>query len=369
MKIVADENIPLVERCFGRYGELVLKPGRSIQRKDVMDADILLVRSITQVNQALLQDTPVRFVGSATTGFDHLDTGWLDKVGIQWAVAIGCNTQAVVEYVICVIAALQEQGLLLKQKKRAAVIGVGRIGSKVVENLKALGFDVTTCDPLRAKIDKNFTSTSLEELKDLDLISLHLPLTFQGDHPTFQLIDKVFLQRQKPGCVLMNSGRGATICFEDLKHFGKHLYWCFDVWENEPDVDRDVLRNTLIATPHIAGYSLQGKYRGTEMIFEAACHFGLISHEVTSKIEFPLKYISFENQSKTWRDIILEIYDPTLTSQDMKNALLTEENSFDSLRKNFRERYEFENIRLQDVQFDSEAKRLLDFFGLKRVSL
>jgi erythronate-4-phosphate dehydrogenase len=150
MKIVADENIPLVEHYFGGSGELLLKPGRSITRDDLFDADILLVRSVTRVNKLLLHDTPVRFVGSTTAGADHMDTEWLDQSGILWNTATACNAMAVAEYVVCVVASLQMQGMLAFSNVRAGVIGVGHVGRLVVEKLRLLGFDAIECDPFRS---------------------------------------------------------------------------------------------------------------------------------------------------------------------------------------------------------------------------
>lgn len=197
MKIVADENIPCLDYYFRNGHELILKPGRQIHQQDVVDADILLVRSVTPVTKALLQDSSVKFVGSTTTGFDHLDLDYLKANHIEWEVAKGCNATAVVEYVLSVIAALQQQERLAFSGKRAGVIGAGRIGSEVIHKLKILGFEVLACDPLRAQVDPNFISTPLAEIMDVDFISLHTPLTCSGQYSTFHMIDKDFLRRQK----------------------------------------------------------------------------------------------------------------------------------------------------------------------------
>ncbi len=337
MKIVADENIPLVEHYFGQGTELLLKPGRSISQNDVFDADILLVRSITKVNEVLLHDTTVKFVGSTTAGADHLDTEWLDSQQIAWSVAAGCNAVAVAEYVICVVAALQAQGLLCEKILRAAVIGAGHVGSLVVTQLQALGFDVLVYDPLRK--DENFHSVQWQELENLDLICLHTPLTHDGSHPTFHMIDKQFLEKQKANCVLLNAGRGAVVAFDDLKKYGKHLIWCFDVWEHEPDIDNDVLQQAMIATPHIAGYSMQAKYRGVEMIYQVALNEGLITKAV-SPIPMPTRKIS--GNFSNWREKALAIYDPRVTTKYMKSGM----QQFDEMRKYFVERCEFEFVKI-----------------------
>jgi erythronate-4-phosphate dehydrogenase len=356
MKIVADENIPLLDHYFGSHSELLLKPGRLITRDDLFDADILLVRSVTKVNELLLHNTPVKFVGSTTAGADHLDTEWLDHAGIAWDVAAGCNALAVSEYVICVIAALQKQGLLLQAKMRAGVVGVGNVGRLVVDKLQKLGFEVIQYDPLRAEHEENFASVSWDEMQDLDFISLHTPLTYQGAYPTHHLIEKSFLQRQKPGCVLLSAGRGEVVSFEDLKQYGKHLHWCLDVWENEPLIDLDVLVEALIATPHIAGYSVESKLRGIEMIYQIAIEKNVVPEStvlpvLSPEYENPVKKINMSN----WRDAVLQIYDPQETTTIMKKVLSEGLASFDYLRKNFPERHEFAcyHISLEEMIFKS----------------
>ncbi len=144
---------------------------------------------------------------------------------------------------------------------------------------------------------------------------MHTPLIKEGKHPTYHLIDETFLKRQKSGCVLMNTGRGAVIDFNALKKHGQHLLWCLDVWEDEPDVDLEVLKNAYIATPHIAGYSVQAKYRGVEMIYHAAIQQKIIPDDKIISVEFPTKTISFDHASVTWRDVVLKIYDPMQTTQ------------------------------------------------------
>lgn len=350
MLIISDEEIPCVEHYFGSYGKIMFKTGRLLQHQDVVDADILLVRSVTQVNQELLHNTNVKFVGSISTGIDHLDIPWLDKSSIRWSAALGCNAVAVAEYVVTVVAALQTQGLLLKRKSRAGVVGVGRVGSKVVEKLNALGFEVVQCDPLRASQEKEFVSTPIEEFADLDFILLHTPLTTEGLYPTYHMIEKHFLQRQKPGCVLLNAGRGSIIHFADLLQYGEHLIWCFDVWENEPNIDETVLFKTTIASPHIAGHSVQSKYRGIEMIYQTALQQNVIPDKKIANVAFPTIEISFANKIIDWKEAVLSIFNPIEVTKKMKAAYLEEDNKglFDVLRKRFKRGYEFDFVHLKE---------------------
>ncbi len=346
MLIVADEEIPCVEHYFGTYGEIIFKPGRLLTRKDVMEADILLARSVTKIDEALLHDTKVKFVGSVATGMDHLDIPWLTKAGIRWNAALGCNAVAVAEYVVTVVAALQTQGLLLQKKCRAGVVGVGRVGSKVVEKLKVLGFDVVQCDPLRAEQEEVFVSTPIEEFSDLDFILLHTPLTKDESYPTYHLIEKNFLQRQKKNCILLNAGRGSVVNFADLLQYGQHLIWCFDVWENEPDIDEVVLSKTRIASPHIAGHSVQSKYRGIDMVYQGALQQAVIVDKNITSVALPKTEISFSNKEVGWREAVLTIYNPLEVTREMKKAYLEEDKKdlFDVLRKRFKRGYEFDFV-------------------------
>lgn len=340
MKIIADENIPLLGHYFGALGQLILKPGRDIVRNDVLDADILLTRSVTLVNQALLEGTTIKFVGSTTTGLDHIDTVWLNQAGIQWSVATGCNSIAVVEYVMSVIAALQQTHILADNHLRVGVIGVGRIGSEVAIRLKSLGFSVLLCDPFRAANENDFKGVFLEEFSDLDFITLHTPLTYEGTYPTYHMIEKNFLKRQKKNCVLLNTSRGSVIDFSDLKQYGNDLIWCLDVWENEPAIDIDILQRAVIATPHIAGYSIQSKYRGVEMIYDAAIQRGVIPDLHIPRAEYPFTTLSSVNSSTDWRDEMLRLYNPLTTTQKMKDVLLQNPSLFDKLRKELPLRHE-----------------------------
>jgi erythronate-4-phosphate dehydrogenase len=356
MKIVADENIPFLDYYFDN---VTLKPGRLITREDLVDADILLVRSVIKVNESLLKDTPVKFVGTTTTGVDHIDTKWLEKNGITYRAAQGCNAIAVADYVIAIIASLQKRGFLAKRQLKAAVIGVGNIGSRVAEKLKLLGFDVIESDPPRAQQEPDFISTPLDKISDVDFITLHTPLTEDGPYATYHMIDKKFLARQKDNCVLLNTGRGSVISFDDLKMYGGNLLWCLDVFEGEPWIDFEVLDEALIATPHIAGYSEQAKYRGIAMIYTALCELNFIEKKVPLK-PYPRQTLSLENEIEDFRDVILKMYDPYLTSARLKSRMIENpKTAFDLMRNHFAERSEFAFYDLLNLKLDEENSRIL----------
>lgn len=371
MKIIADENIPLVNELFAPLGEVILLPGRKISHREVADADILLVRSVTQVNEALLADSKVKFVGTATTGIDHVDTAWLEKNHIAFADAKGANAQAVAEYVICCIANLQQRGLLPKKALSAGIIGVGHVGSNVALLLKRLGFHVLLNDPPRAEQEKNFVSTPLEKFIDVDLVCLHTPLTLNGSFPTYHLIEKNFLQQLKLGCVLLNAGRGAVINSSDLLQYGRHLIWCLDVFENEPDIDRDILKNAAIATPHIAGYTVEAKLHGALMLYQAAQKALNFPATAMTQSFFPHIGLTLSSSTSSWQDVLLQVYNPLNDTENMCKTLLNlpkEEaaHQFDYLRKHHPKRYEFASVILENTDvLKTVDKKILQHLGFE----
>ncbi|MBV9576692.1 MAG: hypothetical protein JO149_08730, partial [Gammaproteobacteria bacterium] len=274
----------------------------------------------------------------------------------------------VADYVVSVIAALQKKNLLLQSSLKAAVIGVGHVGHLVVECLKLLGFAVILCDPLRAQQEDNFLSTPIDVLENLDLITLHVPLTKTGDHPTFHFIDKTFLQKQKPGCVLINASRGAVINSHELLEHGQHLHWCFDVWEHEPNIYNTILEQSLLATPHIAGYSVQSKIRGMDKIYRLACERHLISPQAITPILMPTQQLMFTENEYTWQDLILSIFNPLMIDSLMRTTLLPEENHgrlFDELRNQFNARHEFHYTYLSAPFVSARDKALLVGLGIQ----
>jgi erythronate-4-phosphate dehydrogenase len=360
MKIVADENIPNVQFYFSALGDIVLKPGRDINEDDVASADVLLVRAVTQVDAELLKNSTVKFVGTTTSGIDHLDLDFLNAHQIQWAYAAGCNTDAVVNYVIAVIALLQKEQCFPMQNARVGVIGVGKIGSAVVALLQSLGMTVLQNDPLRAEQEQGFVSTPLSEFNHLDLITLHVPLTADTVHPTFHLVNKQLLQQQQKNCVLLNASRGSVIDYSDLQEYGQSLYWCLDVWENEPYPDLEVVQEALVATPHIAGYSVQSKLRGMDIIYQKVCEKLAISQREIA-LDYPQKTMSLQDATLSWQDVVLTVYNPQKTTTLMKDTLLSNgTQTFDDLRQQFVGRYEFAFITLTDFSgLDSASLAIL----------
>ncbi len=366
VKIVADECIPFVSEYFSKLGELVLLPGRQIKATDVADAEILLVRSITKVDAALLKHSTVRFVGTVTAGFDHLDIEWLEKNNIAYTSLPGFNAPPVANYVIGVLAALQRRQLFPQYHGRVAVIGVGATGSLVANALKAIGVDVVLCDPLRAKLESDFKHCYLNAIDNVDAISLHVPLVKEGFYPTDGFIDKAFLQRQKPNAVLINASRGAVLNEEDiLSTFKGQL--CLDVYKGEPTISLPLFTRAVIATPHIAGYSVQAKLRGITSLYNHMREKNILPAMPDIVKELPRQTLSFAGRAPHWQDVLLGIFNPLLMTNMMHTLMqdeATRSEAFDRMRDTFNYRHEFAFTNVECDTLLSEDREVLQALGV-----
>ena len=273
MKIVADENIPFVQEAFGTLGEVVLMPGREIGPEQVREADLLLVRSVTPVTEALLEGSRVQFVGSATIGLDHVDEAYLQARGIVLAYAPGSNANSVAEYVVTALVAL---GRVRYAGRTLGIIGLGRIGNLVREKAAAMGMKVLINDPPLARAGRAGLVSLDDMLAQSDVVTCHVPLIREGPDTTLHLLDASRLARLRPHAIVINTARGAVVdnaalrhCLEEKRLGGAVL----DVWEREPRPDPALIRAVTLGTPHIAGYSWNGKVAGTKMLYDAACFF------------------------------------------------------------------------------------------------
>jgi erythronate-4-phosphate dehydrogenase len=279
MKIIADENIPLVGEAFGPMGEVVAVPADAIRPLLVRDAQALLVRSVTPVGPALLDGSAVRFVATATIGVDHIDQEYLRRHGIGFSSAQGSNARSVAEYVFTSLAVLAERGGWRFRDKALGIVGVGNIGSRVARMAEGLGLAVLRNDPPLACETGDPKYVPIETLFDADIVTFHVPLTREGPDATHHMIGESLLSRLKRSVILLNTSRGSVAdtavlkAALGMKRLGAVV---LDVWENEPNIDLELMNAVDIATPHIAGYSYDGKVNGTRMILHAFCrHFGL----------------------------------------------------------------------------------------------
>src|SRR5262245_26643435 len=276
--LAVDGAIPYWEEAFSPLGEVRPFDGRRLSRSCVRDADVLIVRSATRVDAGVLEESAVRFVGSVTIGMDHVDREYLKLRGIVFTNAAGCNANSVSEYVVAALLVLGQTRKFSLRHKSIAIIGAGRVGSAVATKTRALGMSVHLCDPPLRESTRDPGYLFFEDVLDKDILSLHVPLTSAGKYPTRHMIQEGILDRLKPQQLLINAARGSVIHEAALKDALKRGVLggaVLDVWEGEPRVDPSLLDVVDIGTPHIAGYSVDGKIRGIEMILEALCrHFG-----------------------------------------------------------------------------------------------
>ena len=360
MLIVADENIPLLDAFFAGFGEIRRVPGRSIDRATVEQADVLLVRSVTNVNRALLEGSKVRFVGTCTIGTDHLDLEYFNEAGITWSSAPGCNARGVVDYVLGSLMTLAEiEGLDLSQRTYG-VVGAGEVGGRLIKVLKGLGWNVKVCDPPRQAAEGG-DYVSLEQIiEQCDVISLHTPLTRSGGGATWHLFDQQRLQQLKPGAWLINAARGPVVDNAALRKVlleREDLQAVLDVWEAEPEVDTALAELCVLATPHIAGYSLDGKQRGTAQIYQAYCAFSGQPAIIQLSDLLPAPWLSevtlHADSDPAWALAMLcrGVYDPRRDDADFRRSLVgnvgEQRAAFDVLRKQYPVRREIEGLKVR----------------------
>lgn len=355
LRILADENMPMVSEIFAPFGEVTLTSGRDMRPEQVEQADVLLVRSVTQVNSQLLKKASVQFVGTATIGMDHLDTAYLTKHGIYYSNAPGCNADAVVEYVLSCVFLLAKQKGFNPLDKTYGIVGVGNVGERLRQRLSAAGCQVLINDPPRGETEKGFVSLD-NVLQNADVICCHTPLIQDGDYPTHHLLNESNLHLLKADAILLNAGRGPVIDNEVLLQCLKlrsDLTAVLDVWEFEPEVNAELAEHCAIISPHIAGYSLDGKVRGTFMLYQALCQHLNIPEEHVLKDFLPESDLPAVNESfANPLQIMQQIYDPREDDRLLRSTLTLpaeqQATEFDQLRKNYRTRREFSSLTIEE---------------------
>ncbi|MFT3931418.1 MAG: 4-phosphoerythronate dehydrogenase [Spongiibacteraceae bacterium] len=379
MLIVADENMPFVREWFAPFGEVRTLPGRALTAEQLREADALLVRSVTRVNRELLHGSRVRFVGSATSGIEHIDTDYLQAQGVAYASAPGCNATAVVEYVLSCLCALDGVLEKLLAGGVVGVIGLGNVGARLVKRLQALGIRCVGYDPFLTHSGRDELPLSdLDTALQADVICCHTPLTKTGAYPSWHLIDEQRLRHLRHGAVLINASRGAVVdnaaLFNVLRE-RDDLRVALDVWEREPVIDRALLNAVALATPHIAGYSWDGKVMGTRMVLEAFCDFfdlplpARANSEARPVLNIPLHAI----KAALLHSAINAVYDVRRDDLAMREALRACEdteiaNVFDRLRKNYPQRREIAACAMNNWDdFDSAQRVLLQQLGFTSV--
>ncbi|MDT8895156.1 4-phosphoerythronate dehydrogenase PdxB [Halomonas sp. I1] len=366
MRIIVDANVPQARRCFGALGQVVSVPGREIDAATVRDADALVVRSVTRVDEGLVAGSRLRFVGTCTIGTDHVDTRALSEGGIGFASAPGCNAEAVVDYVLASLSTLAEQGGFRLTERRIGIIGVGNVGGRLLARLQALGIDCLACDPPRAEAEGDLGFVDLDTLIDrCDVLCLHTPLVSEGPHATHHLLDARRIAELAPDTIVLNAGRGGCVDGQALRTrlSGRgDIAAVLDVWENEPGIDAALRDLAALATPHVAGYSLDGKLRGTHRIYRAlARHVGLPARldEASLMPAPPVSRLVLDaglEVEEALRLCMRAVYDPRRDHDALRhrvrNAGMAE--GFDACRANYPLRREFSTLEvgLEDAAAD-----------------
>ncbi|MCT2386587.1 4-phosphoerythronate dehydrogenase PdxB [Erwinia pyrifoliae] len=366
MKILVDENMPYARELFSRTGDVVTVPGRPIPQAQLDDADGLMVRSVTQVNAGLLSGKPVKFVGTATAGTDHIDEAFLQRHGIAFSAAPGCNAIAVVEYVFSALLLLAERDGFQLTDRTVGIVGVGNVGGRLQARLAALGIRTLLCDPPRAERGDEGEFLPLSQLvAQADVLTFHTPLFKDGPYQTRHMVDEALLQNLKPGTIVINACRGAVVDNAALLKVLEQrddLSVVLDVWEPEPEPELSLplLAKVDIATAHIAGYTLEGKARGTTQVFEAWTQFIGQPQQVALNTllpapEFGCITLSGELDQATLKRLVHLVYDVRRDDAPLRRGAAIP-GEFDRLRKHYQERREWSSLR---VECDNSATAAL----------
>jgi len=372
LKIVADDKIPFLKGVLEPFAEVVYLPGSKIGNADLFGADALLIRTRTKCKESLLNGTSIGFIGTATIGFDHIDTAYCDKNNITWTNAPGCNSSSVQQYITAALLKLGHDHHFSLQGKTIGIIGVGNVGSKVEKIAGTLGMTVLLNDPPRARRERSTGFVTIDTiLKESDIITLHVPLNHTGEDKTWHLFnDEVFKKTDKRPW-LINSSRGEVIETAALKgaiSTGKVSGAILDVWEKEPDIDLEMMGKTIIATPHIAGYSTDGKANGTSMVVNSLCrHFGLpLSGWYPENVPAPDNpVINIECRGKSDEDIVREAVLKTYDISSDDNNLRQNPSAFEKLRGDYRVRREFPAFTVELFGGNDRAGKMLSKIGFR----
>lgn len=337
MKVIVDDKIPFIRQAIEQIAdEVVYRKGKEICAADVADADALVIRTRTRCDRELLENSRVKYIATATIGFDHLDIGFLKEKGITWSNCPGCNASSVGQYVRSCLILLSRAGKIDPKHCTLGIVGAGHVGKAVSQAVAPLGVRILYNDPpLEESGDSSGLSFSpLSTLqKECDIISFHTPLVRDGKHPTYHLADRTFLKGLKKECILFNSSRGPVVDNQALLE-ALQEGWIqdavIDTWEHEPDINQELLQRVFIGTPHIAGYSADGKANATRMALQGLCHFfGL---PFTYKIEPPeLPPARRPDPNASAEDQALQLYNPQTDSTLLK----THPEQFEEQRGNY----------------------------------
>jgi erythronate-4-phosphate dehydrogenase len=339
MKLIIDDACYAYDEIFSQFGEIVTMAGRDINAESVKDADVLIVRSRTKVNEELLKGSSVKFVGSTVAGLDHVDEDYLQANNIKFFSAQGCNSMAVAEFVIATILNLAKKHNFNYQQKTLGIIGVGNVGSRLAAKAELLGIKTLLNDPIRQNKENLPNFVDLDTALSADIVTFHTPLTFDGDYPSYKLLHEDNFHNITDQTILFNAARGGVIV-EEIWEKTRTLENIIDCWENEPNINQNLQKTAYLASPHIAGHSVDAKFMGSFMVYKALCKF--LDENQQESIKNLINPGVLTLLSDNLLDCLNEIYD---FKQDTK-AIQNLEN-FEFYRRNYPIRYEWHHFNSQ----------------------
>jgi erythronate-4-phosphate dehydrogenase len=372
MKFIIDNKIPYITGVLEPFGEVLYYPGSKITSEIVKDADALIIRTRTICDEKLLSGSLVKFIATATIGYDHIDTAYCQRNNITWVNAPGCNSKSVEQYIATALAVLAESKNISLSELCIGIVGVGNVGSKVARLCELLGMKVLLNDPPRARLERSSSFVSLQQIMDqADIITLHVPLTMQGEDTTWHLADAGFFSHLKRKPVLINSCRGKVTDTQAVKHAlnsGQISEFICDCWENEPDIDLELLASTLLATPHIAGYSKDGKANGTRMSIQSVSrYFGLgLDKWQPLDIELPSNpFIEIDSSGLSEQEIVVKAILATYDIRDDHHNLISNTPDFEKLREEYPVRREFSSFTISAKNIPVKTLYILQSLGFR----
>ena len=370
MIIAIDQALPYWRESFSDLGEVRPFAGRKLRPEDLHDVDALVVRTVTPVNAALLEGSSVRFVGAASAGMDHIDQAYLRKKGIHFCYAAGCNADAVSEYILAALHTIAARKGWTLAEKSLAVIGVGNVGSRVARKAGALGMNVRLCDPPLHDATGDTKYQSFEDMLDADVLTFHVPLTASGLYPTHHLLNHEILSRLAPHQLIINSSRGEVVDNAALARALRErsiLGAVLDVWEDEPEIDYDLLALADIGTPHVAGTTLDGKIKAVTLMRERLCEFLRLDRPLDTTNFYPETqriYLETENSPQQMiAAAVRAVYDIEKDDAELRTlAAMAEDErgkNFEQLRTGHFLRPECHHYM---IELDSSQRELADMF-------
>ncbi len=369
-RIIADDKIPFLKGALEPYAEMIYMPGNEINRDILMHSDALLIRTRTKCNESLLNGTRIRFIGTATIGFDHIDINYCDKNKIIWTNAPGCNSVSVQQYISSALLKIASENNFQLKNKTLGIIGVGNVGSKVEKFARAIGMNVLLNDPPRERAEGKREFHCLDAvLSESDILTVHVPLNMTGEDHTFHLFNEAVFRKIRRNSWFINSSRGEVTDTKDLKEAlisGILGGAVIDVWENEPSIDLELMNLVSIATPHIAGYSTDGKANGTAMVVNSISkhfHLPLADWYPDNVPSTGAPVISIDCDGKSEDEIIREAVTHTYNIVEDNDRFRLLPSEFEKLRGNYPLRREFSSYSINLIRGNSKARQTLKNLG------